>query len=641
MKPTFISKALAAMLFSLFAGKGFAQTLDGENKLAVALSDGTQVLLYGKASETPGVKTNDYYYLPTGLRLSKNASGEPEFVFLKYVTDAREDAGGVSGALMHFLMEWGLTEPQLKETREKIRQLNPLAKVLGPASVETNGDRSFEVKSATLSSQGQTLITSGGAPTMPGGKVVTAAKMDKYAAQLLVNTFDKATSDVSIVLRFNYRVLLPAARGRIVIHWDKIYENYQRDSAKYTSNETTDSYFGGLISFTTSSERNYGEVRKGVESLISRKYIDIQFDDLDPTGEKTKPIREGFITMLTQMIGELNQSAENKPPTQAETEAMPDIKTGTSYTFVREKFMRKVQRGREEIYLNMRATYPQPMDVTQNLKSWYNNLKENPRCVASVNLNDPFFARRDMNFVLDERAKDMFEDKEINYVTVNVRKRRSTGGDFADRITIDKKFLADKGLRAALTYARGDDKNTDEFEYQSQWSFAGGFVYPKNPSWEKGSWETNSLAAPLEYHKMEFQTDVEKLKEAKIVRAALQVRYKKFSEEREVTIPISATATEPLVAKNIYADRDLDGYVYRLIYYTSDGERLATEWSPKLSDWFVFAAVPEALRDKTSEVFKKAADAGKVVAGVLEGGKVPSAEKVLDKFKEVLGIVTN
>lgn len=635
----FISKAIAAALFSLFAVNSFAQVLDSENKLSLALSDGTQVVLYGKAGSISGVKTNEYYYLPTALRLSKNASGEPEFVFLKYVTDAREDAGGVSGALMHFLMEWGLTEPQLKEVREKIKTLKPGAQVLGPASVETNGERSFEVKSATLGS-GQALFASGTAPTLPGGKVVTAAKMDKYAAQLLVNTFDKATSDVSLVLRFNYRVLMPAARGRIVIDWKKIHEKVQRDSAKFTSNEVTDSYFGGLFSSTSVSERSYGEVRKGAEKLISERYIDFQFDELDPNSEKVKPIREGFITMLTQMIGELNQSAENKPPSPEEVEAMPDIKSGTSYKFVREKFMRKVQMGREVINLNYRSTYALPIDITQNINSWYQNLKDNPRCVASVNLNDPFFTRRDMSFVLDDRAKDMFDDKEINYVTVNVRKKRSSGIDFTDRFTIDKKFLTDKGLRATLTYARGEDKNNEQFEYQSQWSFAGGFVYPKTPSWEQGSWETNPLAAPLEYHKMEFQADIDKLKEAKIVRAAVQVRYKKFDEEREVTLPISTTSAEQQVSKNIYSDRNLDGYVYRIIYYTSEGQRLATEWSPKLSDWFVFAAVPDELRDKTSEFFKKAADAGKVIAGVMEGGKVPSADKVLDKFKDVLGIIT-
>jgi hypothetical protein len=376
--------------------------------------------------------------------------------------------------------------------------------------------------------------------------------------------------------------------------------------------------------------------------MISQRYIDFQFDELDPNSEKVKPIREGFMNMLTQMIGELNQSTDNKPPTPEEAEAMPDIKTGTSYKFVREKFVRKVQMGIEVLNLNYRSTYYNPVDITQNLNSWYNNLKANPRCVGSVNLNDPFFERRDINFILDETTNSMFEDKEVNYVTVNVRKKRSSGNDFTGRITIDKKNL---GERARLTYARGDDNNSGEPEYQLQWSFAGGNLYPQNPTWQKAAWEANTLAAPLIKRKIEFQTDLEKLKEAKIVRAQLQLRFKKFGDEREVTLPLSSSATDPLLSKNIYSDKDLDGFAYRVMYYTSEGEKLGTEWKADKNageDWYVFAAVPDELKDKTSELFKKAVEIGKAVTGgTTEGGKVSEANKVLEKFADVLGIIKN
>ena len=61
------------------------------------------------------------------------------------------------------------------------------------------------------------------------------------------------------------------------------------------------------------------------------------------------------------------------------------------------------------------------------------------------------------------------------------------------------------GERAHVTYARGDDKNTDEPEYQTQWSFSGGYVYPKNPAWQKASFEGNPLAAPLRKGKLNFK----------------------------------------------------------------------------------------------------------------------------------------
>ena len=92
-----------------------AVVLDDENRLDVALKDSTHVTLFGEATSTPGVKTANYYYLPPNLHLSKRPDGTPEFLFLKFTTDARTDQGGVSGGLMHFLMEWGLTPEQEAE----------------------------------------------------------------------------------------------------------------------------------------------------------------------------------------------------------------------------------------------------------------------------------------------------------------------------------------------------------------------------------------------------------------------------------------------------------------------------------------------------------------------------------------------
>lgn len=53
--------------------------------------------------------------------LSKDpVSKVPDFLFLKYVTNEREDQGGVNGALMHFLMQTGFTQTQLSEVQAKL-----------------------------------------------------------------------------------------------------------------------------------------------------------------------------------------------------------------------------------------------------------------------------------------------------------------------------------------------------------------------------------------------------------------------------------------------------------------------------------------------------------------------------------------
>jgi hypothetical protein len=256
-------------------------------------------------------------------------------------------------------------------------------------------------------------------------------------------------------------------------------------------------------------------------------------------------------------------------------------------------------------------------------------VKSNPKCVAAVNLNDPFFQHRDINFVVDLDTKDIFEQA-VNYVTVNVRKKRSTGNPFADRLTIDAKHLKDQGVVGTVTYARGEDKDPDAYEYQAQWSLRGGKVYPPNPAWEKGSWEAVTLAPPIESRTIEVEGDLEAMKASDISRITVQVHYSKFGEEVEENIHISPAKNEPLVTQKIFADRGSRGYVYRLVINHEKEGKLVLPWSAKLGDDYVYAAIPEDLLKDGSPLLSQAKEAGKVA--------VDSAkEKVLDKFKDLLG----
>ncbi|MBK8556253.1 MAG: hypothetical protein IPL65_11025 [Lewinellaceae bacterium] len=151
---------------------------------------------------------------------------------MKYTSEERADAGGVSGALMHFLMEWSLTPQQEAELQAKLSAklkgmsasnpkyrmvTNP--KVMGAANVKTDEENSFSIISAILNNNKSTptLVTSGRAPVIPGGKVAVAALLEKNAAQLMAASFEKSRSitDVSVALRYRYDVLMPAVQGKL------------------------------------------------------------------------------------------------------------------------------------------------------------------------------------------------------------------------------------------------------------------------------------------------------------------------------------------------------------------------------------------------------------------------------------------
>ncbi|MEO6131493.1 MAG: hypothetical protein ABIQ02_06570, partial [Saprospiraceae bacterium] len=265
-----------------------SQTLDYENRVGIVLGDGTQVVMYGRAQTLNSDFTGEYYYLPVGLRLSKKEDGQtPEFLFLKYTTEERTDVGGVQGALLHFLMEWGLTPQQeadaQKRLEAKIKDLsktNPKyaavtnPKILGPVDVKPDGDNSFRIISGVLD-KSPNMVTSGVAPVLPGLKCAVAAKMDKNDAQLLAASFEKtrSISDVDVQLFFTYNVLYPAVDGLITVDWSKISYEYEKFRAE-----------GHLVPDAPKGDDKDEELQDSTvhefyTSLVESKAIDIKLDD--------------------------------------------------------------------------------------------------------------------------------------------------------------------------------------------------------------------------------------------------------------------------------------------------------------------------------------------------------------------------
>ena len=648
-KPLRVVKGMiATALLMAWALQVQAQILDYENRVEVTLNDGTSVVLYGRAQNLSSNFTGDYYYLPVGLKLSKKEDGKtPEFLFLKYTTEERADAGGVQGALMHFLMEWGLTPIQQQEAQQKLTvKIQDMAKtnrkyaavtdpkILGPVDVKPDGNPSFRIISGILE-KNPNLVTSGVAPMLPGLKAAVASKMDKNEAQLLAASFEKARSisDVSVQLFFTYNVLYPAIDGIITVNWSKIQTEYERFHAEgymvpdAPKGDDKDEYIQDSV------------IHEFYTRLVETKAIDIKIDD-KLADEKTAKITEIFFSVFTNSIATLSHDnaapVEAKQPAMNTEEMMKKYQNAEKWKIDVQKLKSHSQRKTEVYRLSSRLNVPQKMYILGNLASWYDGVRDNKACVASVNLNDPFFQHRDINFILDIEAEEIF-GQEANYVTVNVRKRRSSGNPFSDQVTIDREYLKQKGLRAMVTYARGEDKDPDVYEYKTQWSLKGGHLFPTEPEWIQGDWEGVTLAPPITPRTIQFEADLDQLKEMGIRRATLQVRYRKFGEEMETNIPITVSQGTPLVEKMIFTDRDTRGYVYRLVMTHETEGKLALEWDSKINDDYVFATVPDQLRDKTSELFKKAIDMGKIVTS--KEGKVEKTESVLDKFKDVINII--
>lgn len=644
--------------FSLIVQLCFGQILDGENKLTITLKDKTTVTLYGAAVALSDAKSKEYYYLPCNLRLSKKKDGTPEFLFLKFTSEGKDGPNSASGALLHMLMVYGLTKEQEEELRGLLKVQVKDAVLRGAVDVDPDGENSIKVISATLTSKDMTrsLVLNAKAPTLPGSKIALAAMLDQKGAQLFAATLEKTRSitDLSLNLNYTYTVRVPAARGYIREDWSRVDSLWKKDSANYSKKDDWNvgkkiaggivggllGPIGAVIGFAASGNEeyySYDEMRKIYKDLQEKKIVTLRFEE-NITDERIDKIREAFFQHFLNNFTDKDAKTV-RPPDNSEKEEMPDIKTGNGYKFNR-TFQQVIKEKKiQEFNLNYALAIKRPYQITENLASWYDGVKDNPKCVGVVNLNDPFFQHRDINVILDLEAEEMM-GKEVNYVTVNIRKKRAQEGanDFQQDITFDRKFIEQSGNRTTVTYSKAQDDSPELYEYKVQWSLKGGNLFPPNDTtWQKGSWQGLTLAPPITPKTIRFEADADDLKEHGIKNVTLQIRYKKFNNEAETNIGINASSQNSN-EKMIFLDRNAKGYAYRLVFTHKDLGVMATDWDAKVNTDYVYATIPKKLKEKDDSFINKLLEAGKVMTEVDANGNVPKNQQILDKFKKVIEV---
>lgn len=441
--------------------------LDEENRVDLVLDDGTNVTLLGAAKGIGDRSTTvDYYYLPTGLRLSKGADGRPQFLLMNY----RNEAGDVSGGVLHFLMQWGLTQSQMKEAQQQLTQLCrsgaragdrggkaksrifglrqrkagskvPCGTIKGAARVSTDGDtETFRVISATLTSDAMTrsLVSSGKAPVLPGNRIAVAADMSANGAQLLAAPFerDMPIGDLSLELDLAFTSRVPAGEGQIVMNWNRLITDSTRLEREWNKRKAQkDTIFkrdrdsGNCDAWgnffhpkrchpkmeAVEVQRKYAtdeEMREFVSFLEESKVIELDFRE-NVADERLAPVREAFFQYFLDAFTN-PASAEDMRQLRSNDETMTrdlevDRKRKRYYVAKSSISTRDMTRA-DTFKLNYHLAYERPFSVVQNIKSWYDDVVANyPESLADVYLNDPFFQNQTVRFRLDfDAPQDLF-----------------------------------------------------------------------------------------------------------------------------------------------------------------------------------------------------------------------------------------
>lgn len=132
-----------------------------------------------------------FYYLPANVRPSINAQGTPEISFISWKDDQNKKT---IGAILHFLITWGLTSGQEAELQNKIRTATDSNAVVmgaitmnqypGQPDIYLEGDDAItDIFKTALTSKSQ-------ATTTPGAKMAMSFKFDGAAAERAVTVIN-------------------------------------------------------------------------------------------------------------------------------------------------------------------------------------------------------------------------------------------------------------------------------------------------------------------------------------------------------------------------------------------------------------------------------------------------------------------
>lgn len=627
--------ALASLLFVPPVAFSQMAVMDSLNEDFVVLNDGTRVQVY-KAAKQPGT----WYYLPTNLRLSNNAKGDPAFLYMKYVGEKKDEP---MGAILSAMFEYGMTPDQLKELKAKLEAKQPkpwvlrpaLSVVAGnagsagnaggarptlvrsteaasikllPAPVVTEGPNSFQVISAVLNDKTLTrnLIASGRAPTFEGEKIALAANLGPIGAQLFAAPIEKrmASSDLKLQLTYSYYVMTPAIKATLNIDFEKIKnesEVIKKEYAKIYGHDSPgvieaigDFFLGDSDNDKKQIGESYKEVNNQISFLRERGYIRCDLE-VTVSDEMTQRIVETYLQMFASLMTQpINMDEPNNRESNDKDakQKLPEVDRGQeSSTVSSTRFVTNKKTLKRSYTFTASVPVKITRSMTTDLLDLYDGVKNNPKCVGEVLLNDPFFTHCDVKVFLDLDAKDIF-DETINYVTVTVRKKRTSGNDFLESVTMDAKYLKENGPVATLSYARGTAKTPDPFEYQVQWSLRGGKVFPANPTWQPGALEGVTLTAPLRPTQGDFQWDPEAMKEKDLVRVSTQIAFWQFGEEKKIDIqPLPDSTMRPF---KFFRDAAKGEFAYRLVYYHKTQGVLAGPWQ-RDTGGLIYGAVPDDL----------------------------------------------
>jgi hypothetical protein len=514
-------------------------------------------------------------------------------------------------------MTYGLTPDQRKELDEKLEAKIKGATVKGAIQMreEETGGGSFSLTSASLTDESlaKSVVHSGRAPILEGGKVAAASSLTQTGAELLATTFEETSpiTDISVNLALQYETQVTGAEGRIIVDWEKMASEREKLSVKYdekkihkkTRNKDCAAWdvVGGVAGFVLGAgigavpgamiagamcddakgvtvqdgaSKSYSEMHSQVSLMEELGYIKFEFAE-NYQDERNDAIREAFLQYFINIIATPEPPAVGEQPEQQITSPSqrPGLEGTARYRLNVNRLVKSIEKKKQVITIKNKIIIRWPFAMTANVGEWYSTVSDCNGCVQEVILGgDEFFQSKEVIFTIPSDVVEAINDGTINYVTVGVRKQRKSGKAFQSSTVVNKKYVGENGNTVRIEYSGANSDNPSTFDWNYQMAMRGGKISPETVEWNPGDMSSPALPIPLIKEPVYVAAFTEDLEESGVRRATLLLRYPQLGAVKQDRIVYSTSKGDDGVSKSIYLDADQPIHYAVVVNHRTEGQ---------------------------------------------------------------------
>ena len=267
-----------------------------------------------------------FYYVPDKAHLAVDENDQPQFSFLKYVSNVKSEAGekdnteGEGGGIVHCLVQLGATPDQVKDAEAQVRRKAPGATLAGPVIFKSG---KFGIVSSFKQDDGDLttkVLGIGNAPILDGEKAAVSIRLTKLGAKVLWDSFKTTTPDISFTFEMEMSGYRNPYEARLEANFDQIYK-HRAFNAGIAAN-LGKVFVGGQIRDVFDDLKSSGAIKlvtKGgddkLDTLISMAYgkiCDLMFDKME-SGANTGGQNQELLNRATDAVlnGRVAQLPDN------------------------------------------------------------------------------------------------------------------------------------------------------------------------------------------------------------------------------------------------------------------------------------------------------------------------------------------